>query len=193
MREIAIFCEDNAHKVIVGALIQRIAQDYQVEVTMEWRNTTRGYGKVVQEFKDYLLDLQHHRASMPALIGVATDTNCKGRQERKHAVGPSISGIPLIYALPEPHVERWLLLDGAAFKEVCGTGCDAPDLKCDRDRYKKLLVESVSAAGIQPLIGGIELAEDIIAHIDIRRAQRADESFKQFTEDLHTCFHNWHN
>ena len=42
--------------------------------------------------------------------------------------------------VPNPHVERWLLLDGAAFKAAVGHGCDAPDQKCDRGRYKERLL-----------------------------------------------------
>ena len=36
---------------------------------------------------------------------------------------------PVVLAVPDPHVERWLLLDGAAFKAAVGHGCDAPDQK----------------------------------------------------------------
>ena len=45
--------------------------------------------------------------------------------------------MPVILAPPDPHVERWLLLDGAAYKAVFGKGCDTPDLKCDRNHYKQ--------------------------------------------------------
>ena len=45
------------------------------------------------------------------------------------------------------------LLDGAAFRDVFGKGCDAPDRKCDRDRYKQRLVEAIRATAITPKSG----------------------------------------
>lgn len=193
MREITLFVEDNAHKVIVGALIHRIAEESQISVELDWYNTTGGYGKVVQESKEYLRDLQQQQHHFPDLVVIATDTNCIGRQKRIQEINAPPLGIPLVYALPEPHIERWLLLDGAAFKAVCGKGCNAPDLKCNRGRYKTLLVDAIYAAGLQPQIGGIELADDIIAHMNLRRAQQADTSFRHFAEDLYDCFQSWKN
>jgi hypothetical protein len=59
--------------------------------------------------------------------------------------------------VPDPHIERWLLLDSQAFKEVLHRGCSAPDQKCDRDRYKLLLDEAVRAAEVEPLLGAWNL------------------------------------
>ena len=98
---------------------------------------------------------------------------------------------PTVLAIPDPHVERWLLLDGAAFKAVFGRGCRAPDRKCDRDRYKRRLVEAIQAAGVEPILGGIEYAEDIIRHLDIDRAARADTSFRRFIDNLRTELQRW--
>jgi hypothetical protein len=80
------------------------------------------------------------------------------------------------------------LLDGAAFRAVFGRGCDAPDLKCSRDRYKERLIEAIHAAGVTPSLGGIEFAEDIVRHMDIDRAAQADKSLERFVEDLRRAF-----
>ena len=95
---------------------------------------------------------------------------------------------PILFAVPDPHIERWLLLDGAAFKAVFGRGCDAPDLKC---RYKTRLIDEIKAANIVPSLGGIEFAEDIIRHLDIGRAARADSSFKRFVDGLNKALQSW--
>ena len=92
--------------------------------------------------------------------------------ERRREVEIGDPPAPLILAIPDPHVERWLLLDGAAFKSVFGRGCDAPDRKCDRGRYKRRLAESIVAAGVTPILGGIEFAEDIVQCMDIERAEQ---------------------
>ena len=97
----------------------------------------------------------------------------------------------MILAIPDPHIERWLLLDSAAFKAAVGRGCDAPDQKCDRDLYKQRLIAAIHAAGIMPSFGGIEFAEDIVQHIDIDRAKRADRAFRRFVDHLVNVFRQW--
>ncbi len=47
-----------------------------------------------------------------------------------------------------------------AFKAVLGRGSKAPDAKCEKQRYRQLLAQAVLEAGVQPLLGGVEYAED---------------------------------
>lgn len=98
------------------------------------------------------------------------------------------SPVPMVFAIPDPHIERWLLLDGAAFKAVFGAGCRAPDRKCSRDRYKRQLFESIRNAGNEVPVGGMEYAEEIVRHMDIARAADADKSFHRFISDLRSAF-----
>ena len=97
----------------------------------------------------------------------------------------------MVLAIPDPHVERWLLLDGAAFKTAVGHGCDAPDQKCDRGRYKKRLIDAVRDAGVTPILGGLEYAEDIVSAMDVSRAAQADRSFARFVDGLAGVFRGW--
>jgi len=136
-------------------------------------------------------DLRRQGSPWPDLIVAATDANCKGLNERVGEIGHDDTPTPMVLAIPDPHIERWLLLDGAAFKTVFGIGCDAPDQKCDRGRYKQRLIEAIHAAGTTPLLGGIEYAEDIVMAMNIDRASRLDRSFKRFVEDLRDEFQGW--
>ncbi len=191
MPDIALFVEDFAHRQVIGALARRIAGDLGLDVRLEWRNVRHGYGRVVREFNDYLRDLTRQVGPLPDLIVVATDANCKGLNERTREMETRDAPAPLILAIPDPHIERWLLLDGAAFKAVFGRGCDAPDQKCDRGRYKRRLVESIFAAGVTPILGGLEFAEDIVQCMDLDRAEQADDSFGRFTGSLRTALRTW--
>ncbi len=128
---------------------------------------------------------------IPDLIIAATDANCSGLNERAREIAGPDAPAPMISAVPDPHVERWLLLDGAAFKAVFGRGCDAPDRKCDRDLYKRRLVEAIRATGIMPSLGGIEFAEDIVRQMDMERAMRLDRSFRRFIDDLRGTLKHW--
>ena len=111
----------------------------------------------MQEFNDYLRDLRGQSDYSPDLLIVATDANCKGLNERANEFKLSDAPSDTILAIPDPHIERWLLLDGAAFKAVFGKGCEAPDLKCCRDRYKERLIREIYAAGVTPDLSGMKL------------------------------------
>ena len=187
MRDIALFGEDFAHRIVIGALVRRVADECGVQVRLVWRNATGGHGRVVRELEAYLRDLTA-QGGRPDLIVAATDANCRGLNERTRELGRPQAPAPMVLAIPDPHIERWLLLDGAAFRAVFGAGCDAPDRKCDRDRYKHRLVQAIHAAGGTPSIGGIEFAGEIVVHMDLDRAAREDRSFRRFLEDLRRAF-----
>ena len=193
MREIALFVEDYAHQQIIGPLVRRIADEHNATIRLNWRSAVRGHGKVVHELRAYLRDLAQQGDPWPDLIVVATDANCNGLNDRVREIGNHTREVhaPVVLAIPDPHVERWLLLDGAAFKAAVGHGCDAPDQKCDRMRYKQRLIEAVRDAGVTPIVGGLEYAEDIVQRIDIDRAAQTDRSFARFVEGLRTTFRDW--
>ncbi len=188
MHEIVLFGEDFAHHEIIDALVGRVADECEVDILPHWRSAVRGHGRVVTELAAYLRELTDRGGPQPHLIIVATDANCRGPNPRRREFARLESSAPMVLAVPDPHVERWLMLDGAAFRAVLGRGCDAPDRKCSRDRYKYLLAEAVHASGIAPDFGGIEFARDIVSRMDIDRAARADPSLRRFVDDLRTAF-----
>ena len=191
MYEIALFVEDNAHRQVIGALVQRVADQHGITVELRWRNAVRGYGRVVQELANFLRDMRRQGAPWPDLIVAATDANCQGFNARIASIGNLNFPAPLIVAVPDPHIERWLLLDGAAFREVFGRGCRAPDQKCSRDRYRQKLADAIHQAGVEPILGGIEYAADIVRHMDLDRAARADTSLQRFLDHLSAIFRGW--
>ena len=196
MREIALLGEDNAHRQVIGGLIQRIAADHHLPVTLNWLNSAGGHGRVISVFRNYLRNLEKQGSPMPDLIIVATDANCNGLNERIREITQVSDTVtdpipPIVTAIPDPHIERWLLLDGAAFSRLFGTGCDAPDQKCDRTVYKNRLIQALRRAGIRPILGGIEFSENIVREMDIERAKRADHSLQLFLDNLAGQFRQW--
>lgn len=191
MRKIALFVEDDAHRKVIETLMGRIAGEYGINVRPDWRNSTGGHGRVIAELDRFLRDLKRQGTPWPDLLIVATDANCKGLNERVREIAGRGDIVPMVLAIPDPHIERWLLLDGAAFKAVFGRGCDAPDGKCDRSRYKQRLVEAIHATGIRPSLGGIEYAEDIMQQTNTDRVARGDRSFGRFVTDLRRVFQGW--
>lgn len=182
-KAIAAFVEDFAHHQVIGALIDRIATEQGIGVRVEWRNAWHGHGQVVRELKEYLRDLER-QGNPPDLLVIGTDANCRGLSERTRQIPVDDSPVPAVLAIPDPHIERWLLLDGAAFKAALGHGCRAPDRKCARARYKQALIEAISGAGLTPSLGGIEFAQDIVQAMNLERAASADPSLRRFLDDL---------
>lgn len=184
MRDVALFVEDAAQQKTMAALVERVAREKDVEVNLSILNSVGGRGKVETQFKSFLRDIERGILAKPDLVVLGTDGNCKGHTQRAKDFGELPDYIPVVMAIPDPHIERWLLLDGAAFKAVLGQGCQAPDRKCERDRYKQILVREIRAAGIRPSLGGIEFVEEIVEQMDLERAAGADPSLKSFLDDL---------
>ena len=193
MRNINLFVEDRAHQLVIGTLLRCLAKSEGVEVNLNWRRSRGGFSRVVRDFKEYLEDFGQE-SSVPDLIVVASDSNCMGYNQRSKEINELITqdiSLPVVLAIPDPHIERWLLIDSKAFKTVFGKGCEAPDMQCERNRYKELLRQSIEDAGIRPSLSGIEFAEDIVNAMDIQRAMRADASFKKFVEDIRRILQQW--
>lgn len=191
MTEVLLFVEDRAHQVFLKALIKRMLHDMERvdEPDIRDRSVRRGHPAVIRELKIFLRDLLNSRVALPGLVVVATDANCQGLADRSREIS-AITGrlsLNIVHAIPDPHIERWLMLDSAAFKQVLGRGCQAPDQKCERGRYKKLLRDVVSAAGIEADFGGIEYTEDIVVAMDLDRVAQQDISFARLMRDLRTA------
>jgi hypothetical protein len=193
MPKVIVFGEDYAPEIVLRTLLDRLAADYRVSTEVLVRSATGGHGRVIHELKGFTGELRHGHVPLPDLFVVGRDANCLGYADRVKEISAAVGGYEgfVVSAVPDPHVERWLLLDSQAFKEVLGRGCQAPDQKCDRDRYKQLLDEAVRAAGLVPLLGGVEFAEDLLRVMDLDRASRADTSFAHLLRDLRAAFQRW--
>jgi len=193
MYNIALFCEDYGHEMVVKALINKIITDRSVQVTP--LSARYGKGRVLAELEKYLKNVERGQSIKPDAIVVAIDANCKSYNEKRREIDSkipeSLKHIHFIHAVPDPHVERWLLIDSHAFKNVFGTGCTAPDQKCEKARYKNLLKEAIRFAGGTTLLGGIEHAEEIIKNMNLTTVIKHDDSLKQFIEEIGTVYKGW--
>ena len=192
MRKIDLFAEDAGHEAVLLPLLKRVAEQYRVEIQVRAVSVRGGYGKVETELKEYVRDLLKCRQDLPDLVVVATDANCQGFRQRRKRLETTTQAIRerIVFAVPDPHVERWLLRDPSAFKEALGRSCDPPDQKCDRGRYKTLLLKAIRDAGSAPLLGGLEHAEDIVLHMKLGPTSSNDD-FGEFLQDVHSRFRLW--
>lgn len=194
MHRITLFVEDFGHESFITALISRLSHEYGVKIEIISRSTTGGRGHLLKELDQYIRMLQRGYEAIADMLIIATDANCqkylRRRQEVEGRVPDEFKPF-IVYAIPDPHIERWLLLDSSAFKAVLGRGCATPPTKCERDLYKRLLIESIRAAGLSPLIGGIEHTEDIVNHMNLQQVGQADDSIGKLLKELQGRFKAW--
>lgn len=196
MREISLFGEDAGHEGVLKGLIYRFSRDLGVPVRVKPLSAKGGITRVHYEFGLYLRDVHRGKFQLPDLIVLATDGNCKGYNTRRQEIEkvaqpfPTLQGL-ILYAIPDPHVERWLLSDPNAFKTVLGRGCNVPHEKCEKDYYKQALAKEVRESGVKPILGGLEYADDITANMDFATAEQNDASLGRALKDLRARFHQW--
>ena len=192
MRSISLFAEDRGHEIVLKTMVECVLANRAVQAKIRLVSVRGGFGRVQTELRQYVKELQGLRSTLPDLVIVATDANCLGAKSRCQTLRSVAEPIQdrVIYAIPDPHIERWLLRDPAAFKAVLGTPCQTIQQKCDRDRYKRLLIESVRNAGAVPLLGGLEYAEDIVRQMDLTVVGH-DDDFTNFLQELHACARLW--
>jgi len=194
MRRVLLFAEDLGLEQFVKAVLKKLETEHGIDVHKDPRSVTKGRGRMMTELSGFFRDLKGDPAGVPDCVVVATDANCMGLNQRQRdvesAVPADLRGLT-VYAIPDPHVERWMLLDSSAFKEVFGAGCDAPDQKCEKDRYKSLLGDAIRKAGIRPSLGGMEFATDIVKAMDLEDVGRRDPSFGRFLDLLKAKFRRW--
>lgn len=186
MPEVLLFVEDDAQEAFLKSLVERLSSEAGVHLTARVRTANGGSGWVLNHLKSYAARWKAGHETLPAGLVVALDANCQGYVKRRDLLDSKAGELKdfVIHAIPDPHIERWLLLDGEAFKAVIGRGCKAPDEKCEKERYKRLLAEAVFEAGLQPLLGGVEYAAELAARLDVQRACAQDASFNRFIQEM---------
>lgn len=184
-----LFVEDRAHEEFLKPLINRVAAEEGIPLTLRLRCARGGHGRVLEELRFYLrlLDRRALRGELPDLLVVATDGNCAKFAARRAEVRGVVTGPladRLIAGCPDPHVERWYLADPDSFELVVGYRPQHFRRKCERGYDKRVLAEAVRGGGNPPTLGGIEFAAELVASMDLYRAGRNDRSLRAFLDDL---------
>jgi len=191
---ILYFLEDRAQEGFITALVTRVASEESIapgSLGRDVRSARRG-SKVVTEFRNFIKDTKRVGASDIDFLVVSIDGNCYGHEERVKQLKKYIkSNHPfnekVVYAVPDPHIERWYIMDQRAFKEGIGIN-RAPDLpayKCGKDYYKQILHNALKESKVNSLLGGAEYAENIVDKItDLRSLYQRNAGFRVFVEDL---------
>lgn len=196
MREVTLFCEDSFHEKFIGALLLRFGHEYGVGVRPTFLSAQGGLSRMHTEFRLFLRDLARERQPYPDSVIVVVDANCQGHNGRQALMDNELHHFPqfqqlVSYAIPDPHIERWMLVDPDAFQGVFGRGCTLPKIKCAKNEYKKLLRDEIRACEIEPPLGGEEFAEDIVRGMNLGKVETSEQSFGLFLKSLKSQFNRW--
>ena len=193
-RTIALALEDRAHETVIRALLKRIFSDEGQDLR-DWELvilSNRGGGSLNRAY-EYAKQYGDPGQACDLLV-IASDANCTEFVEKRKQIEGRLKGYPgrVALALPDPHIEHWLILDPGAFRQGVDIprGIVPPQYKCDKNYYKTELNRLLQSEGIVPQFpGGIEFAPDIIKHLDMPLA-RKDTSFDEFYTAVRACLRN---
>lgn len=190
---VGYFLEDIGQERFLVALVERVAKEKELSsdrLRHDVRNATGGQGKALGELRRFLRDVSREQEQPFDLLVVAIDGNCHGYSKRRKDIRAIVkrSGYPslVVYAIPDPHVERWYLADPDKFRQVLDTNVvpEVPSYKCERGYYKQILRRAVQQTGIAAQLGGLEYGPDIARALDLYAAGKADTGFKHFVDEL---------
>jgi len=195
---ITYFLEDRAQEGFIKALVERVAREELIPTgTLQHnvRSARRG-SRVIFEYRNFLKDARRLESPREDLIVVSLDGNCKGYNERVKQLSRYLRPADwfqnrVVYAIPDPHIERWYLLDQKAIKDAIGLNKppEMPPYKCKKAYYKQVLNQALREAGIPSLLGGPEYAEKIIGNIsDLRLFAEKNTGLEKFLQDLRIAF-----
>jgi len=187
-RIVDLFVEDRAHEAFLKPLVERVARQQSINVEIRPRSARGGHGRALAEFQAFQRAIRHISDPLPDLIVVGIDGNCTSFVKRREEILQKTKADfqdYVVVACPNPHIERWYLADLQAFQQVVGSRPTVTEDKCQRDFYKKLLVDSIRTASHPPTLGGIEFAKELVDAMDLYRAGKGDGSLKAFLDDLH--------
>lgn len=188
--KIILFLEDNAQESFICALLGRLivdegkfANDFELSVL-----TSRGGGSI-GAYKDFIKQAKQRRHLEADVLIVGSDGNCNGFLKRKQQLLAASKNVPypeVITAVPDPHIERWYLLDNQALANAAGVPMQAvsPKVKCDKNHYKTLLKKAFTDQNLFPPFGGAEYGALIAKSMDLYAAGTMDHSLRDFIDQV---------
>ncbi len=180
-----LFAEDVAHERLVDSLLQRVATEERRTLHLRGGSAKGGHGRALDELDLY--QRARRAEAAPDILVIAVDANCSpwATARRRVIAHVDASRFPnYVAACPDPHVERWYLADPPSLHRALGVHVTGRRRKCQRDVYKRQLVDALRAADHPVVLGGAEFAPEIVEAMDFFRASRSEPSLKHFLSGL---------
>jgi len=182
---VEVFAEDKAHEAFLRPLIARVVKEEGGVAEVNVRSATGGHPRVKDEYTLFQRSLLKGLFPIPDLIVACIDANCLGHAQAAKEISVKTDSTlqeRVLIACPDPHIERWFMADPESFAQVVGTAPQVRKGKCERNYYKKVLVDTIRQADLPAPLSGIEFAVDLVEVMDLFRAGKNDVSLKAFLE-----------
>lgn len=183
--------EDRAFEDVVVPLVERVAREENREVGLLATRLTHGCR--FRDLSAILTDLADRVDGL--IIGADTrdSTPAKKEQAMRERVGKRLGPLPVIFALPQPCAEGWLIADlGALKRGVAEQLGEAVALPARAGRYprgeqaaKDRLRSLLRQADVPFLSGGLEYGHAVMHHV----RYEAHPSLKRFVAQLRQLLH----
>lgn len=186
-----LFCEDAGHEAFARALISRLAAEAGVpRPDLSVRSSRGGHGKAITELQAWQQSLVRGGNAGYVLV-VLIDANGAGWGSQHRAVVDAIQSDrfeAVIVGIPDPHVEAWCAADPEALRKATGAVVSAPPARPGRNGYKRWLGDCLEAAGVEILNDPMDIAAELVPHMDLYRAGKQSPSLGLLTADLRALF-----
>lgn len=191
--KVIYFLEDKAHEGFIKSVVEKIALLENPTNIVESRILSGRKGsKILKDFHAFMRDIEKTNNTSFDFIVITVDGNCKGSIEKIRELQRRIRQTnpykdKVVYAVPDPHIEKWYIMDQHAFKHALNLNNPPalPAYKCARGYYKDVINRSIADAGFFSYLGAAEYAEDIINNInDIYGLGRMYTDFGAFVDSL---------
>lgn len=184
---VALVAEDFAFESLLRSIISRCGDSEGRTIELQVVSARGGWPAVASSIANIVSSIAAGKAHFDVIV-VAVDTNCRGRSatvRRLSSLKKLAGRAQVVYALPEPHIERWYFSHLPTSADIFGIAVALPAEKCARDRYKEVLREAArDATGNETPLGGVEFGHEIGSLMPLDDPTLLDAGLGRFVKDL---------
>lgn len=187
---VIFFLEDAAQEALIPPLVDRlIAEEGKNQGDYTLRILSARGGGSIRAYKDFMKQAKKRPSLSADVLIVGSDGNCNGFAKRRSQLLQASAKAPyplVIPAIPDPHIERWYLLDSQALANAANVPVQAvpPNAKCDKGHYKKLLRDAFARQNLFPPLGGAEYGPLVAKTMDLYVAGTLDHALRDFVDQV---------
>lgn len=187
---VIFFLEDAAQEALIPSLVERlIAEEGKNQGDYTLRILSARGGGSIRAYKDFMKQAKKRPSLSADVLIVGSDGNCNGFAKRRSQLLQASAKAPyplVIPAIPDPHIERWYLLDSQALANAANVPVQAvpPNAKCDKGHYKKLLKDAFARQNLFPPLGGTEYGPLVAKTMDLYAAGILDHALRDFVDQV---------
>lgn len=184
------FLEDRFHENFIRPLVVRISTENTLpqKFCSHKIEYARGGGSV-GAFTKYIKEWKRGEKEPYGISVIAIDADKPGIRERIKLISDIIKNRsylwPVVTAVPDPCIEKWLLLDPAVWSSVVGRPVNITlRANANCDEYKNKISGILNLLPTPAYFDAWQFGPELVRAINVRRAKLTNRDFKRFVDDL---------